>query len=134
MMFKTNRLSLSFEPKFHQCCNSIDCVKKIKYLGFMLTSNLRNDDDMNRQLRSIHNSANKLCRKFFCCFKAVKICLFRTFVSCLYRSNVQSVYRKSTSNRLRIDYNNAYRILFNLRWRTSMSIMLVQILCLLFML
>ena len=29
MMFKTNRLSLSFEPKFRLCGNSIDCVKKI---------------------------------------------------------------------------------------------------------
>ena len=37
-MFKTNRPSLSFEPKFYLCSNSIDCVKKIKYLGFVLTT------------------------------------------------------------------------------------------------
>ena len=29
MVFKTNRLSLSFKPKVHLCGNSIDCVKKI---------------------------------------------------------------------------------------------------------
>ena len=68
-MFKTNRLSLSFEPKFHLCGNSIDCVKKIKYLGFALTSDLRDDDDMNRQLRSIYGSANKLRREFFVALK-----------------------------------------------------------------
>ena len=53
MMFKTNRLSLSFEPKFHLCGNSIDCVKKIKYLGFVLTSDLGDDDDMNKQLYAL---------------------------------------------------------------------------------
>ena len=31
MVFKTNSLSLFFEPKFHHCSNSIDCVKKVKY-------------------------------------------------------------------------------------------------------
>ena len=41
MMFKTNRLSRSFEPKFCLCGNSIDCVKKIMYLGFVLTSDLK---------------------------------------------------------------------------------------------
>ena len=126
MMFKTNRLSLSFEPKFRLCGNSIDCVKKIKYLGFVLTSDLKDDDDMNRQLRSIYGSANKFRRKFFCCSKAVKNCLFRTFVSCLYGSTVWCMYRKSTLNRLRVGYNNAYRILFNLPRRTSMSTTLVQ--------
>ena len=33
MVFKTNSLSLFFEPKFHLCSNSIDCVKKVKYLA-----------------------------------------------------------------------------------------------------
>ena len=126
MMFKTNHLSLSFEPKFHLCGNSIDCVKKIKYLGFVLTSDLRDDDDMNRQLRSVCGSANKLRRKFFCCSKAVKNSLFLTFVSCHYGSTIWCVYRKSTSNRLIVGDNNAYRILFNLPRRTSMSTMSVQ--------
>ena len=91
-----------------------------------MTSDLKDDDDMNRQLRSIYGSANKLSRKFFCCSKAVKNCLFRTFVSCLYGSTVWCMYRKSTLNRSRVGYNNAYRILFNLPRRTSMSTTLVQ--------
>ena len=81
---------------------------------------------MNRQLRSIYGSGNKLRRKFFCCSKAVKNCLFRTFVSCLYGSTVCCMYRKSTLNCLKVGYNNAYRILFNLPRRTSMSTTLVQ--------
>ena len=69
MMCKTNHLRLSFEPKFRLCGISIDCVKKIKYLGFVLTSDLKDDDDMNRQLRFIYGSANKLRRKFFVALK-----------------------------------------------------------------
>ena len=126
MMFKTRHLRLYFEPKFHLCSNSINCVKKIKYLGFVLTSDLKDDDDMNRQLRSIYGSADKLRKKFFCCPKAVKNCLFRTFVPCLYRSTVWCMYRKSTYNCLRVGCNNAYRILFNLPRRTSMFTTLVQ--------
>ena len=93
-----------------------------------MTSDLRDDDDMNRQLRSIYGSANKLRRKSFCCSKAVKNCLFRTFVLCFYGSTLwcRPMYRKSTFNRLRVGYNNAYRILFNLPRRTSMSTTLVQ--------
>ena len=82
MMVKTNRLSLSFEPKFCLCGNSIDCVKKIKYLGFALTSDLKDNDDMNRQLRSIYGSDYKLRRTFFCCSKAVKKLFISYFVSC----------------------------------------------------
>ena len=104
-------------------------VSKIsKYLGFVSTSDLKDDDDMNRQLRSIYGSATKLRRKFFCCSKAIKNCLFRTSVSCLYgsRPTVWCMYRKSTFNRLRVGYNNACRILFNLPRRTSMSTTLVR--------
>ena len=123
MMFKTNRLSLSFESKFRLCDNSINCVKKNKVFRFCFDFY---DDDVNRQLRSIYGSANKLRRKFFCCSKAVKNCLFRTFVSCLYGSTVWCMYQKSTFTRLRVNYKNAYRILFNLPRRTSMSTTLVQ--------
>ena len=73
-MCKTNRISLSFESKVHLCGNSIDCVKQVKYLGFVLTSDLRDNDDRNRQLRSIYGTNNKLRRKFACCSKAVKNC------------------------------------------------------------
>ena len=135
MMFKTNRLSLSFEPKFRLCGNSIDCVKKIKYLGFVLTSDLKDDDDMNRQLGSIYGSANKLRRKFFCCSKAVKNCLFCTFVSSLYGSTVWCMYRKSTLNRLRVGYNNmltGYCLIF-LDAQVCLPLW-SKIMCLLFML
>ena len=46
-MFKANRLSLSIEPKFHLCGNSIDFFRKVRCLDFVLMSDLRDDEDMN---------------------------------------------------------------------------------------
>jgi len=53
-------LKLTFVPKF--CLNNdwIECVDKMKYLGFLLRLDLRDDDDMNRQLRSIYAAANAI--------------------------------------------------------------------------
>ena len=74
----------------------------VNQLLIVLTSDLKDDDDMKRQSLSIYGSANKLRKEFFCCSKAVKNCLFRTFVSYLYGSTVWCMYQKSTFNRLRV--------------------------------
>ena len=101
-------------------------VEKVKYLGFLLTCDLRDDIDMYRQLRYVYGTANRLRSKFSDCSKNVKNYLFRTFMYSFYGSSIWSSYRQSTFHRLRVSYNNAYRILFNLRRRVSISSTLVQ--------
>ena len=98
----------------------------MKYLGFLLTCDLRDDIDMYRQLRYVYGKANRLRSKFFDCFKNVKKYLFRTFMYSFYGSSIWPPYRQSTFHRLRVSYNNAYRILFNLRRGVSISSNLVQ--------
>ena len=108
MWFKTKYLDLNFTPKL--CINN-DCVEfvsKVKYLGFLLNCNLKDDDDI-CMLRS----------KFSCCYVVVKNCLFRTFGSAMYGIDLWSSYLQSCHNRIRVAYNNAYRILFNLTWKIS---------------
>ena len=98
----------------------------MKYLGFLLTCDLRDDIDMYRQLRYVYGTANRLCSKFSDCFINVKNYLFRTLMYSFYGSSIWSSNRPSTIHCLRVTYNNAYRILFNLRRRVSVSSTLVQ--------
>ena len=126
MMFKTKFLKLNCVPKLQLGNCVIDYVEKVKYLGFLLTCDLRDDIDMYRQLRYVYGTANRLRSKFSDCSKNVKNYLFRTFMYSFYGSSIWSSYRQSTFHRLRVSYNNAYRILFNLRHRVSISSTLVQ--------
>ena len=47
-MFKTKFLKLNFVPKIQLGNCVIDYVEKVKYLGFLLTCDLRDDIDMYR--------------------------------------------------------------------------------------
>ena len=53
MMFKTKFLKLNCVPKIQLGNYVIDYVEKAKYLGFLLTCDLRDDIDMYRQLRYV---------------------------------------------------------------------------------
>ena len=99
----------------------IDYVEKVKYLGFLLTCDLRDDIDMYRQLRYVYGTANRLRSKFSDCSKNVKNYLCRTFMYSFYGSSTWLSYRQSTFHRLWVSYNNAYMILINLRRRVSIS-------------
>ena len=59
----------------------VEFESKVKYLGVFLNCNLKNDDDICRQLPFTYTIANMLPSKFSFCSVAVKNCLFRTFCS-----------------------------------------------------
>ena len=126
MWFKTKYLDLNFTPKL--CINNdyVEFVSKVKYLGGFLNCNLKDDDDICRQLRSTYTTADMLRSKFSCCSVVVKNCLFRTFCSAKYGVGLWSSYLQSCHNRIRVAYNNAYRILFNLPRKISISTIMVQ--------
>ena len=52
----------------------------VKYLGGFLNCNLKDDDDICRQLRSTYTPANMLRSKFSCCSVVVKTAYFVLFV------------------------------------------------------
>ena len=66
----------------------IDHVEKAKYLGFLLTCDLRDDIDMYRQLRYVYGTANRLRSKFSNCSKNVKNYLFCTFMYSFYGNSI----------------------------------------------
>ena len=127
MMFKTKFLKLNFVPKIQLDNCVIDYVEKVKYLGFLLTCDLRDDIDMYRQLRYVYGTANRFRSKFSDCSKNVKNnYLFRTFMYSFYGNSIWLSYRQYTIHRLRVSYNKAYTMLFNLSGRVSIPSTLVQ--------
>lgn len=101
------------------CGTELQIVNKFKYLGHILTENLNDDDDLERQRRSIACRSNMLARRFRHCSKQVKITLFKSYCQSLYTSHLWYKYTKSAYNTLRVQYNNAFRAMLNLPWRCS---------------
>ena len=64
MWFKTKYLDLNFTPINN---DFVEFVSKVKYLGFFLNCNLKDDDVICGQPRFTYTTANMLRSKFSCC-------------------------------------------------------------------
>lgn len=113
-------------PDFHLSGQKLSVCREIKYLGHIITDQLCDDDDMNRQCRSLYGQANILVRKFHMCTDNVKIKLFKTYCSPLYTAPLWGKYKKSTLQKLKVAYNDAFRILMKKPRSSSASLMFCQ--------
>ena len=83
----TKSVCVVFKPKtFKLYCppmvlnaSSLPYVDSVKYLGFMITPNSKDDVDMQRQLRTFYNRSNTILRHFAKCDESVKLILFSSF-------------------------------------------------------
>jgi len=57
---------------------------QVKYLGVWINTSLKDDDDIQRQVKSLYCAANELRGTFDQCYAAVK----KHFISCLLNANV----------------------------------------------
>ncbi|XP_048005984.1 uncharacterized protein LOC125241506 [Leguminivora glycinivorella] len=104
-------------PKF-PCVRLNTCplriVEQFKYLGHMVTSDLKDDVDIERERRALSVRANMIARRFAHCTKDVKITLFRAYCTTFYTSNLWADYTHKRYSALRVQYNNAFRVLMGL--------------------
>ena len=98
----------------------------IKYLGFILSNNLKDDSDIMRQLRCSYASSNILLRMFAHCSLEVKLKLVQSFCLNLYCSSLWCVYTKQSLSKIRVAYNNIFRKLLGYRKWDSASTMFVN--------
>ncbi|XP_073960758.1 uncharacterized protein [Choristoneura fumiferana] len=59
-----------------------------KYLGHIVTDDLKDDADMERERKALCVKANILARRFARCSNAVKITLFKAYCSSFYTSSL----------------------------------------------
>ena len=79
--FSLNHFTLRMSL-YRLCNETLNFSKKVKYLGVYLTNALTDDDDINRQVRSLYCSANQLKSAFSHCSFDVKNLLFKSY--CTY--------------------------------------------------
>ena len=96
-------------------------VDSIKYLGYIVDSQLRNDCDLKRQLRSIYCKSNMLIRKFYSCSYEVKTTLYRSYCSNFYCTPLWWRYPNDLLCKLKVAFNNGLRKLLNLNKYCSAS-------------
>ncbi|XP_026736751.1 uncharacterized protein LOC113500241 [Trichoplusia ni] len=106
--------------------NNLSYADDMVLLSPSVNENLMDDDDMERQRRSIACRSNMLARRFYHCSKQVKVTLFKAYCQSFYTSQLWYRFTRSAFNTLRVLYNNAFRVMMNLPWRCSATDMFAE--------
>ena len=70
-------------------------VASYKYLGHYITDDNSDDDDINRQCRTLFVQGNIILRKFNMCTLGLKLTLFRTYGSPMCTAELWWNYKKN---------------------------------------
>ena len=101
-------------PSFVMNGESIKEVPFVKYLGHVISADMKDDLDIMRQCRQLYAQGNALARCFHMCSDNVKVTIFRSYCSSLYTSQLWWKYKVNSIRKLYVAYNNAFRMLFML--------------------
>ena len=80
-------------------------VNESKYLGVFLNSKLRDDEDINRQVRYLYGTANRLKACFYNCLTKIKNVLARQLWNKFFSSSLK---------RMRVVFTNSFQFLHGL--------------------
>ena len=125
-MFESRGKKLEYVPPISLAGNLLEVVGQFKYLGHIVTSDLKDDLDIERERRALSVRCNMLARRFARCTTQVKITLFKAFCQVFYTSSLWVNYTQKAYNALRVQYNNAFRALLGLPRFCSASRMFAQ--------
>ncbi|XDV54494.1 hypothetical protein PO909_022775 [Leuciscus waleckii] len=117
MICRTKEDKCLMFPPFKLAGNTLRVLSRYKYLGHLITDQLKDDLDVYRQCRSLYAQANSLARKFGGCTDRVKVALFRAYCTPLHNAHLWSSFSKASLHKLQVAYNDALRILLRRpRW------------------
>jgi len=83
----------------------VQFLNQVKYLGVWIKASLKDDDDIQRQVKSLYCTANKLRSIFDQCSPAVKNTLFRAYCMPMHACQFWSKYTQTSMKRLCAAYN-----------------------------
>jgi exonuclease III len=126
LIFKARKYNSTTEPKIMLCGVPLKVVDRFKYLGHMLTENLNDDLDLERERRAMAIRGNMLARRFARCSESVKVTLFRAYCQTFYTCSLWVRFTQRAYNTLRVQYNNILRMLLGLPKYCSASSMFAE--------
>jgi len=107
--FNCNKTSVHFVKCSKWC--TWTTFDQVKYLGVRINASLKDDDDIQRQVKSLYCAANKLRGTLDQCSPAVKTLYFVPIACQCMLANCGA---KTSMKRLRAAYSNAYRIMHHI--------------------
>ena len=112
-------------PSFEMNGESIKEVPLVKYLGHVISADMKDDLVIIRQCAQLCAHGNAIARRFPMCSDTVKVTLFALIVlHYILRNSLWLKDKVSSITKLYVAYNNAFRILFMLPRDCSASGML----------
>ena len=99
-------------PNFVLSGKPLKFVNEFLYLGHVISNTLRDDRDIQREMRSMFVRVNMLIRRFSRCSVMVRLRLFRSYCICLYGVGLRSNYAASTLLRFRYCYRKCTKAFF----------------------
>lgn len=109
-MFKSGKKEPIHVPPILLNGKELKRVSRFKYLGHIVSEDLRDDHDIERERRALAVRGNMLARRFARCSRDVKVTLFKSFCQTFYTCSLWVRYTQKTYNALRVQYNNMFRI------------------------
>ncbi|KAG0715314.1 hypothetical protein GWK47_012229 [Chionoecetes opilio] len=93
---------------------------RFAYLGDVISHDMTDDDDINKQTSKLLVVGNTLQRKFSYCSREIKIELFRSHYYSIYCNSLWSRFKEATLNRRKVCHNDILKRLLE-RPRSSSS-------------
>ncbi len=120
MVFKSSTFRNCLVPTFIMGSCTLDICSSFTYLGHIITSDRKDNDDISRQCRSIYARGNMLVRNFSKCSVDVKLLLFKTYCTSLYTAQLWANYTQASLRKLSVAYHSILKMLLNLpRWYSN---------------
>ena len=116
-----NRVINTVFPLFKFGASDLQFVLKFKYLGHIITNEFSDDEDIQREIRSMFVRCNHLIRRFYKCSKCVKLKLFQSFCLCFYDIALWTSFSVSAVTKFRSCYNKCIKLFFGYRKYDSLT-------------
>ena len=95
IVFRSKRYKL-FCPTVSLHLDRLNRIPETIYLGYLLSEDQSDDEDIEKQMRTLYIWSNELLRMFSYCTIDVKMELFRSYCSSLYCCSMWSDYQKAS--------------------------------------
>lgn len=114
MVFKAGSKSYNTVPPVMLCGRPLNRVANFKYLGHLVSDDLKDNADIERERRSLAVRCGMLARRFARCTAQVKVTLFKAYCQSFYTCSLWVDFTQRAYGGLRTQYNNTFRVLMGL--------------------